>query len=326
VKQRKEIVIDRIKHCLKKIAIIRGAYALFRRLVLEEISVNNPFGRRNDQPVYIIRRYGGAGFFSNFLFVLGHIIYAEEHGYVPVVDMKHYTTPYNEKKKINGTRNAWEYYFEQPAGVSLKEVYQKRRIILSNGNMLFDKVPYYSVKESKFPDYDEVEKLRPYIQKYISVKPELQQEAEAFVKSLRGSVLGVHIRGTDMNYAPDHPRPPSVEMFAETIDKLEDQYQHILLCTDEQEILEKMKARYGEKIVFSNAYRSEDSSSIHNNVPKTHRALHRYMSGREVMIDMLLLSKCGAIVCGYSNVPYAAILMNGNKYDSVHLLKNSKKI
>ena len=62
-------------------------------------------------------------FFLNFFFVLGHIIYAEQNGFEQIVDMHHYPTLYNEKQKIDGKRNAWEYYFEQPSDLSVIDGY-----------------------------------------------------------------------------------------------------------------------------------------------------------------------------------------------------------
>ena len=81
---------------------------------------------------YIIRRDGhGAGFFSNYLWVLSHIMYAEDLGMIPVVDMKHYPTLYSENYVVNGTKNAWNYYFEDISPVSLHKAYASRNFVLS---------------------------------------------------------------------------------------------------------------------------------------------------------------------------------------------------
>lgn len=310
------------KEFIKNSAITRGVYSSFSKFAREEAAFFNPFGKRSSQSVYIIRRYDGAGFFSNFLFVLGHVIHAHKQGYIPVVDMQHYPTFYNEKTAVNGTKNAWEYYFKQPTGMSLREAYKMQRIVLSGGNMLFDEVPYYGTENAKFPDYKEVENLLPYIQKYIRFNQELLDEAERILSGWNGSVLGVHIRGTDMKYTPGHPAPPSVERYIEAIEKTGNKFPYIFLCTDEVSILERMRERFGERVVFTEAYRSDDETSIHGGRNRTGRALHNYLNGREVVMDMLLLSKCNAIICGHSNVSYTAILLNGNQYESVQLLEN----
>ena len=55
--------------------------------------------------------------------------------------MENFTTIYNEKKKIDNTYNAWEYYFEKLNKYSLK-VYKSQNVILTNefyqDNMLHD--------------------------------------------------------------------------------------------------------------------------------------------------------------------------------------------
>ena len=73
---------------------------------------------------YIIyREEGGAGFFSNYMCVLGHIVLARKFGYIPVVDMKNYKTLYSEDIPVAGTENAWNYYFQDAGGVTLEEAY-----------------------------------------------------------------------------------------------------------------------------------------------------------------------------------------------------------
>ena len=62
---------------------------------------------------YVIRRSPGAGLFSNFIYVLNHLVISEQNGFIPIIDMENFTTIYNEKEKIDNTFNAWEYYFEK---------------------------------------------------------------------------------------------------------------------------------------------------------------------------------------------------------------------
>ena len=80
--------------------------------------------KRLTKKYYIINRSaGGAGFFSNYMWVLGHVIFAGKLGYIPVVDMLNFPTLYSEKEGVAGEKNAWNYYFENVSGVSLEEAY-----------------------------------------------------------------------------------------------------------------------------------------------------------------------------------------------------------
>ena len=47
--------------------------------------------------------------------------------------MKNFPTRYNESKKILSTFNSWEYYFEKISDIDLKDVYQSKNVIFTNG-------------------------------------------------------------------------------------------------------------------------------------------------------------------------------------------------
>ena len=81
-------IIDRIYGAYKAIQDFAGleGYYLLQRL---------------RKKYYIIYRpEGGAGFFSNYVWVLGHIVLARRCGYTPVVDMKNYPTLYSEDEPL----------------------------------------------------------------------------------------------------------------------------------------------------------------------------------------------------------------------------------
>ena len=46
--------------------------------------------------------------------------------------MENFTTIYNEKKKIDNSFNAWDYYFEKINKYELKDVYKSSNLIFSN--------------------------------------------------------------------------------------------------------------------------------------------------------------------------------------------------
>ena len=64
----------------------------------------------------------GAGFFSIVTSILAQIDIAEKKGLIPVVDLETHPSIYQEDEALMGTRNAWEYYFDQPAGRALQDV------------------------------------------------------------------------------------------------------------------------------------------------------------------------------------------------------------
>ena len=66
----------------------------------------NKFGELNpDKTFYVIRINYGGGIFSILLYVLGQIRIAEKMNAIPVVDMKNFSTKYNELNKVNNEMN-----------------------------------------------------------------------------------------------------------------------------------------------------------------------------------------------------------------------------
>lgn len=286
---------------------------------------------KGENPVYIIRRYQEprdmSGFFSNYFYVMGHIINAKERGLKCVIDMKNYRTCYSEDTMIDGTANAWEYYFEQPCGITLEDAYASGNYILSSDMYQFGKVPNYAVDGGVFPDKVMVENLMPVIQENMKIKQNIVDDADKVSSDWTGSsVLGVHVRGTDMKHFPGHPVPPSVEEYMEEVDRClaATHYDKIFLCTDEEPAIKAFENKYGDMVVKSDAFRSTDGSALHTTRGNAGRENHRYRLGLEVLTDAILLSRCTALVCGHSNVPYAAIVMNKNQYNALVVLDNKR--
>lgn len=270
---------------------------------------------------YIIRRQPpGAGFFSNFLYVVGQMEYALNKNYIPVVDMENYKTLYNEKTVIEGTLNAWEYYFSQPCQVSLGEAYASRNYILSN-YMIYEK--YMPCKEEQGFEVNQelLARIAVDIKEHIHIKKAIMDRIEKFVREkFVGNVLGVHIRQTDSKvFNPGHKIGADKQKYLEAIQKLvqEEPIDTIFVATDEEGILEILKERYGNRVISTNAYRGEKGTTegIHlsENTEKA-REYHKYHLGEEVIEDMLLLSKADYFVFGRSNVATTAMIFNNNQY------------
>lgn len=104
-------MIKYIKHITKLIK--RYVYSFeaeplqkFKEINNEVINLSINSSKNNKKSVYyVIKRTPGAGLFSNFIFVLNHIKIADSCGFKPVVDMENFHTIYNEKFKINNTKN-----------------------------------------------------------------------------------------------------------------------------------------------------------------------------------------------------------------------------
>lgn len=280
----------------------------------------------NEPIYYIIRRKSpGAGFFSNYFYVLSHIIYAEENEWIPVVDMENYKTLYSEKE-VNGKRNTWEYFFLQPNDISLDKVYSSKNYVLSQNKYLGDRgVPVYEINQGFITD-EMVSNLYPLQAKCIPIKSEIQGEATTFFeRNVQGKiVIGVHVRGTDMQISQTaHSLPPKLEQIIKEIKKIEvdEPDSLIFLACDEEKTIREFQEIFPGKCFYTNAFRSRNDSVVGVHNQNDSRKLHKYLLGKEVLIDSLCLSKCNYLICGISNVTSAAKLFNNLNYKKVTLLK-----
>ena len=269
-------------------------------------------------PIYyiIFVKNRGHGFFSNFYHVLFHISIADFYNWVPVVDMKNYQTLYNEKKKIFSTHNSWEYYFKQQK--SLSDInYKKDKIIFSDGNF-----PYKIFEEHYYKNEDYFYDI---FKKYISIRHDINDHIKSFKKKFfnNNQVIGIHWRGTDRHQHKYKPKGSffykrrkklTIRDFAQKIDPIlkKNNKTKIFLSTEEQDYIKQFKDLYGNRVVYTDCYRSSSIEPIHLN-KSYQRNSHRYKLGLEVLVDSLLLSESNILICNKSNVTNAAILFNYKK-------------
>ena len=106
------------------------------------------FGNKNPNKIFfIINRSPGAGLFSNLTFVLNQLKFCEENKFIPIIDMENFTTIYNEKKKIDNSLNAWDYYFEKINSHKIDDVYKSSNLIFSNSK--FQKKMSIDIQDKK---------------------------------------------------------------------------------------------------------------------------------------------------------------------------------
>lgn len=285
-------------------------------------------GLLNRSPGYYIvrRRPPGAGFFSNYFYVLGHVLEGLGRGLLPVVDMQHYRTLYNEKQPVNGTRNAWEYYFDQPH--CLQEAYGGGNYILSDTKFRRERMPYW-----QGPTFCRLngETSPPFLaaaEKYAPIRPEIKTEVEEFhACHLAGhKVLGVHYRGTDKKIRQDDhsvTSPPAKYLAAIRNLVLERGYDLVFFCTDDATALAMIREKTPCPIATTQAFRDESSSvtGIHHEAAnRRRRPLHRYRMGLEVLRDTLLLARCHGLVYSHSNVTNAALVLNQGVYEDTRFI------
>ena len=249
------------------------------------------FGKKNkDKVFYVIKRTPGAGLFSNLIYVLNHLEIAQKNNFIPIIDMENFTTIYNEKKKIDNSLNAWDYYFEKINKYKLKEVYKSQRVIITKNK--FFKQFYNTISNQKF---------REIGSNYFKIKNKfLNQSDNFFKKFLNANTLAVHYRGTSYKTSANHPFPATHEQTINKINQLisSHNYEKIFLCTEDMGFYSKMKKNFRSNLYYLDSFRSfkDDAFKIFP------RKIHRYKLGCEILLDALIITKCKGFLHAQTNV------------------------
>jgi hypothetical protein len=271
------------------------------------------FGKKNPKKIfYVIKRTPGAGLFSNVIYVLNHILIARKHGFIPFVDFQNFNTIYNEKKKI-GSYNSWEYYFKQLSNYKIKDIYNSKKVIITNNNFTFDNEYYHKIQNTNICDIADDS---------LKIKKIYIKEAQNFSKKyFKGKILGIHYRGTSYKTSANHPFPATKKQIIFACNKLMEKYKYdkIFLCTEDLSIFNTLVNEFKNKIIFlKDAYRSysDDAFKIYP------RKKHRYRLGKEILVESLLLSKCDGFLYASSNVSEFIKYLNFKKKKKYFKLDN----
>ncbi len=255
-------------------------------------------GHNNAKP-YIIWRTPGAGFFSIITSTLAHIDIATSQGFVPVVDFDNHDSVYREDYPVHGTRNMWEYYFDQPAGRQLNEVGA-------------DHVDIDGTWPKGYPyDLSASPVYRKMWDEYIRLTPSSQNFINSSCETLQISprTLGVHYRGQEMRTAKGHRYPPTLRQMREAITWSLDNSEcdEIFLVTEAEQYVRYFLKFFGSRVIPSPSFRLSRQNSY--TVSRPLRKNHRYLLGLEALRDAVALSRCGGMICGRSNLSEAAIML-----------------
>lgn len=275
------------------------------------------------QPYIIYRNPPGWGFWSNFTIVLQALDYADLNDFAPVVDMERHITRYNEDDdSALGTKNAWEYYFEQPAGLSVAEALRLDPNPPDNQSRDFGRFIHVQNIE---PPSDVLARARQLVARYVRIKPNVLAEADSILQpGVHSDILGIHVRGTDMRKAnaTGHVVPATDDAYLEQALALDRKhsFSRIFLACDEIETVSLFTEHFGERLMTSKAHRTSAAAPVSLDYQwlfRPQRQLHRYLLGLEVLVDTLLLARCGHLLCGISNVSHCAMYFS-NERQTIH--------
>lgn len=314
--------VKKIKHLirLKMVNVIPAqGWKLLQKINLiffhwSEREHKEKLGKKNPEKIFYVIRSSGKeeGLLSYYLRTLELVYSACKKGYIPFVDNQNYRTQYSMDKKIKGTKNAWEYYFEQPCEYTLDEIYQSKNVIFSGWNL--SRKEKYLKKIEFNSDKERVE----FIERYLDVKPYIKEIVEQQMSQWKAdAVLGVFLRGTDyVALKPKgHPIQPSVDEIDTEITNFIKKFRvdKIFLATEDASIFNFFKEKYGEKII------SSDYNFIENYDGKDYLVNYKekkdmYEDGLNYLVKMLCLAQCDYLISSLASGSIYAILKNQGLY------------
>jgi len=291
------------------------------------------FGDKNPDVTFLVFRSTcqtkNNGFMNFYNSVVEMYYYAKEQGYELVVDLKNYYTLYSGIDRV-GEKNVWEEFYQQPSGYSLDEVYKSKHVILcqwdTGKNILRDTWK------------DKIMVLAKFCGQNIKYSERFREYLDIETKKIRHKrVLGVLARGSSyfVIKPKNHPIPTETKIFIENVERMlkEQNYQYIYLATEDEEIFEQFKEKFGEKLLYTEQKRinvSEDDVSQLDDKWKWANTFYDKMydiknnnPALEYNLVIATLAQCDGFIancmCGGA---VGAIYQNGGKYELIDVNDN----
>lgn len=294
-----------MKFLRRKVSDTNGAD--FFQFTKRHYGIANP-----DKTIFYIKEDNeNVGFFAMYRYWLEYIYFADICGYVPVVHAgEHFA--YKEKKPVNKTKNAFEYFFKQPTKIGIASMRMSCNVVHSEllhremvEMVLTGKICHYKYNRQY------LYMMARIVKKYIHFNDNTKLYIENAIKELgieSEKVLGIHIRGTDFRAKYDnHPIYVTEDEYFEKIDELLQKraYDKLFLATDDKRILENFIKKYGRRLCY---YKDTERGDKNRSVifDTEDREQHKYLLGLEVIRDMYTLSKCDSLIAGLSQVAICA--------------------
>lgn len=267
-----------------------------------------------DKIFYIIRRREVyTGLLSDLITYVYKTKLAVDAGYIPVIDMQTSENIYLKEDEV-GKINAWEYYFKQPGGYSLRDIEKARNVILGSG-YTEECFPYLDVnyilnKVGNFSVYQSITKS------YFHLSSEAEEIVENFYnQNFKGQrMLGILCRGTDYTQVKPskHPVQPSPEEMFVKVREVLDKYKctKIFLGTEDADIYSRFKEKYGDIVITNRKYfiKYNGEQSIGKVIKSSTDNLKE--EGMEYLVTIALLARCDCFVGGHTSGTVGVMLMN----------------
>lgn len=265
----------------------------------------------------IRRRDRYAGLFSYFYTNLCWMLYACDHGMIPVVDMQTHRNLYQRWRDWRRV-NSWELFFEQPFGYSLPDISRAAHVLVATGvDPDVCKLPV-DVWDSSPGANSRLRSVREFVREHMKVKTSRLEayQNEEFESALSSGVLGVFARGTD--YVTVKPRGSTVQPSAEMVIAKVREYlldghksERVYLVTEDPFVASQFKKAFGDRLILSKQEPLKYDGGLLGDNSEVVGAVDRGLAYLKAIID---LSRCRSMIAGRANGAAGAMLLTAG-YD-----------
>ena len=148
---------------------------------------------------------------------------------------------------------------------------------------------------------------RRYVRDFVRVRPHVLTKVDGFHEERMSGryTIGVHVRGTDFSYATPTPPEAYIRAVHEHVTESEVDDYAVFLATDQAQYVDLFAREFGSRLVVYDATRSQNDKA-----PFVLADSRPYALGEEVLIDVLLLSRCAFLIKGAAAVGEYALWFN----------------
>lgn len=266
---------------------------------------------------------------ANYFYVISHLWYAHEKGWIPVIDQENYPVYNTLPNPVHGTTNAWEYFWEQPSSYTLKDVYNSKNVILSQRSWFWQHDLGYDEEKYKQPS-----EISAYHVLMDSVP--LNHSTAAFVEEMYQKyfpqmqrVLGVSVRYVGYSrrsycQGDGHPVAPELDTIVQAVAKRFSDWnmERIFLSCDDTDAAETFREAFGDKLVCLPRQRT-DATKVYDqkNINPLYWPENIYNTSLLYLTETELLSRCTALIGSITSGFRYAVVRNNNAYEHVEMLE-----
>jgi len=296
------------------------------------------FGQKNpDKQFYVIRSLDDTSKYyigprhnlmANYFYVLSHLAYAKKNNLQPAVDQLNYPVYISQSEQVHGSYNPWEYFWEQPNGITLDEVYSSKHVTLSKQNWYYEwdmgyDVANYTNKElvTQYHSLAETVPLNATMQQYCKDKKQVLFTGNE-------KILGVSVRigghsDTAYSQGAGHPKQPSAEEMIQLVDTrlVKWDMDKVFLATDSDYAIEIFEKAFGDSLLILPRMRSPKGYDQKGDPQKPMYFTNNIIqTTKDYIAEMELLASCDSLMGSVSSGLRYAVVQNNSVYENIEIL------